>query len=334
LTSFCRLIELSIPLDEISTQSAREKSIRHGHISTLHIWWARRPLAACRAAVFAALVDAPDDEAERERLERLIATIVDWDQVKHGNSAAIEEARRIIREQWGDETPRVLDMFAGGGSIPLEALRLGCEAHALELNPVAYLILLCTLVYPQKYGRIGGSANRQITHHASRLPGMEQVAETSGNPLADDVRYWGQWVLEEARKEIGRFYEDPDGNTVVAYLWARTARCPNPACGAEMPLVRQWWLARKSNKKIALKPVVRRSGGAGEQGSRGEVRFVVVEGQVIDFDPSQGTMRRGSVTCLFCGQTADAGHLKREGKAGRMGQMPLAVVLAPSPDAG
>jgi adenine-specific DNA methylase len=155
MTNNRRLIELSIPLDAISTQAAREKSIRHGHISTLHIWWARRPLAACRAAVFAALVDAPDDPAERDRLEKLIATMVDWDQVKHGNAPVIEEACRIIREQWGDQTPPVLDMFAGGGAIPLEALRLGCEAHALELNPVAYLILLCTLVYPQKYGSEG-----------------------------------------------------------------------------------------------------------------------------------------------------------------------------------
>jgi adenine-specific DNA methylase len=132
------------------------------------------------------------------------------------------------------------------------------------------------------------------------LPGTEGI-ERRGNRLAEDVRRWGEWVLEKARKEIGQYYEDPDGNTVVAYLWARTARCPNPACGAEMPLVRQWWLARKSNKKVALRPVVQRSGGAGKQRSRGEVRFEVVEGEEIDFDPSQGTMRRGSVTCLFCG---------------------------------
>jgi putative DNA methylase len=314
-------------LEDISRESAREKSIRHGHISTLHIWWARRPLAACRAAVFAALVNAPDDPAERERLEKLIATIVDWDQVKDGNSPAIEEAQRVIREQWGEETPRVLDMFAGGGAIPLEALRLGCEAHALELNPVAYLILLCTLVYPQKYGRVSESANRRIAEHAtrntqyaSRLPGMEQIVEASGNPLADDVRYWGQRVLEETRKEIGHFYEDPDGDTVVAYLWARTARCPNPACGGQMPLVRQWWLARRGKRKrVALKPVVDRE--------RNEVTFEVVQGDQIDFDPGEGTMRHGSVTCLFCGQTTDAGYLRSEGKAGRLGQMPLAVVL-------
>lgn len=304
-----RLIELSIPLDAISKQSAREKSIRHGHISTLHIWWARRPLAACRAAVFAALVDAPDDPAERERLEELITTMVDWDQVKDGNSAAIEEARRIIHEQWGNETPRVLDMFAGGGAIPLEALRLGCEAHALELNPVAYLILLCTLVYPQKYGQ---PVKRKVRHGAMEI-------EEDVNPLAQDVRRWGEWVLDQARKEIGQYYEDPDGNTVVAYLWARTARCPNPACGAEMPLVRQWWLAKSTSNKVALRPVVDRE--------KKEISLEVLQSEEIDFDPSKGTMRRGSVTCLFCGQTADAKYLRGEGKAGRLSRMPLAVVL-------
>jgi putative DNA methylase len=322
-----RLIELSIPLDAISAQSAREKSIRHGHISTLHIWWARRPLAACRAAVFAALVDAPEDDAERERLERLIATIVDWDQVKGGNSPAIEEARRIVREQWGDETPRVLDVFAGGGAIPLEALRLGCEAHALELNPVAYLILLCTLVYPQRYADgVPGPAQPPEQPHLpemgpqARQLRMELEQQAGKRTLASDVERWGRWVLEEARKEIGQFYEDPEGGTVVAYLWARTAHCPNPACGAEMPLVRQWWLARRGKRKrAALKPIVDRE--------RNEVAFEIVQGDEIDFDPAEGTIRRGSVTCLFCGQTADADYLRSEGKAGRLGQMPLAVVL-------
>jgi adenine-specific DNA methylase len=140
--------------------------------------------------------------------------------------------------------------------------------------------------------------------------------------LAGDVERWGKWVLEEARKEIGQFYEDPDGGTIVAYLWARTARCPNPACRAEMPLVRQWWLARRGKRKrVALKPIVDRE--------RKEVTFEVVRDDEIDFDPSEGTMRRGSVTCLFCGETADAKYLQAEGKAGRLGQLPLAVVLIP-----
>ncbi|MFQ5614546.1 MAG: DUF1156 domain-containing protein, partial [Anaerolineae bacterium] len=271
-----RLIEVSLPLAKISQQSAREKSIRHGHISTLHIWWARRPLAAMRAAIFAALVPAPDSDEERQRLEDLIATIVDWDQVKNGNSAAILKARDLIRQAFPDGPPRLLDPFMGGGATGLEALRLGCETHAVELNPVAHLIELCTLVYPQKYGRMGESADERMAKPKQMaLPGQEQPEQlafdapmpdaTGENPLAADVRRWGQWMLEQARAEIGHLYQNPISNnqspnlhakrpTIVGYLWARTVTCPNPGCRAEMPLVRQWWLARTSKRKIALKP--------------------------------------------------------------------------------
>jgi putative DNA methylase len=335
-----RLIEVSLPLKAISTQSAREKSIRHGHISTLHIWWARRPLAAMRAAIFASLIPAPDTDEERERLEDLIATIVDWDQVKHGNSPAIEKAQDLIRQAFPDGPPRLLDPFMGGGATGLEALRLGCETHAVELNPVAHLIELCTLVYPQKYGQ---PEVRTVQQGAMEV-------EQEVNPLAEDVRKWGQWVLERAREEIGHLYVNPlaadrspelaadhnppptpdcgpagavqkVGPTIVGYLWARTVTCPNPACQAEMPLVRQWWLARKAGRRIALKPVVDR-----------EVKRVAFE--VVDmeaerpegFDPSQGTSSRSAGTCLVCGQVADKEYVKSEGLAGRMGQRLLAVI--------
>jgi putative DNA methylase len=334
-----RLIEVSLPLKPISAQSAREKSIRHGHISTLHIWWARRPLAAMRAAIFASLIPAPDSDEERQKLEDLIATIVDWDQVKNGNSPAIEEAKELIKQAFPDGPPRLLDPFMGGGATGLEALRLGCETHAVELNPVAHLIELCTLVYPQKYGQIGESANQQIGRSASQqigesasqargstppgtgqLPGLEHVAETPSNPLAADVRRWGQWVLERAREEIGHLYENPVGDeTIVGYLWARTVKCPNPACGAEMPLVRQWWLAKKSSKRVALRPMVDRD--------RKSLTFNVVEDDDIDFEPSQGTSSRGHATCLFCNQVADVEYIRAEGQAGRMWETPLAVIL-------
>jgi putative DNA methylase len=147
-----RLIEDSLPLKEISAQAAREKSIRHGHISTLHIWWARRPLVACRAAIFAALVSAPKDEAERKELHEFLQELCTWEASNDGR--IIEKAREYIRKQYPDAPPKVLDMFAGGGSIPLEAQRLGCESHAIDLNPVAHLIELCTLVYPQKVRRL------------------------------------------------------------------------------------------------------------------------------------------------------------------------------------
>jgi putative DNA methylase len=220
-----RLIEISLPLKPISAQSAREKSIRHGHISALHIWWARRPLAAMRAAIFASLIPAPDSDEKRQKLEDLIATIVDWDQVKDGNSAKIREAQDFIWQAFPDRPPHLLDPFMGGGSTGLEALHLGCETHAVELNPVAHLIELCTLVYPQKYGQISEPANQRTTQHATRdtpsgtgrLPGLEHLAEAPSNPLAVDVRKWGQWVLERAREEIGHLYKNPvSDETIVA----------------------------------------------------------------------------------------------------------------------
>jgi putative DNA methylase len=208
-----RLIEVSLPLKAISAQSAREKSIRHGHISTLHIWWARRPLAAMRAAIFASLIPAPDTDEEREKLEDLIATIVDWDQVKDGNSPAIEKARALIREAFPGGPPKLLDPFMGGGATGLEALRLGCEAHAVELNPVAHLIELCTLVYPQKYGQ---PEKRLVQQGAMEV-------EMEVNPLAEDVHKWGEWVLERARDEIGHLYENPKA---TRRSWAISGRGP------------------------------------------------------------------------------------------------------------
>lgn len=328
-----RLIEDSLPLEIISEQSAREKSIRQGHISTLHIWWARRPLAAMRAAIFASLIPAPKDEQEREHLHKLIGDIVSWDSVKNGNSASIEEARTLIRKHYPDAPPRILDPFMGGGSTGLEALRLGAEAHGVELNPVAYLIQLCTLVYPQKYGQpktVYAAAEPEPAQ--IEIPGMEApkkpeqmaLAMSTGepitikNPLAADVRKWGMWVLEEARKEIGHLYEDPEAQTTVAYLWARTAKCPNPQCGAEMPMVRQWWLAKTARKKAAIRMNV-------DKVAR-RISFSVAEGADIDFEPDKGTMREGSIICPVCGQIPSETHLMDEGKAGRLGATMMAVV--------
>ena len=313
-----RLIEDSLPLEAISRQSAREKSIRHGHISTLHIWWARRPLAAMRAAIFASLVPAPKDEEERAYLHDLIADIVDWDSVKNGNSKRVIEARDLIKKYHPDGPPKVLDPFMGGGSTGLEALRLGCEAHGVELNPVAYLIELCTLVYPQKYGQPKWVDAETGDELPLETAGLEKKGILIQNPLAEDVRKWGKWVLEEARKEIGHLYEDPFGNTIVAYIWARTATCPNPACGAEMPMLRQTWLANKPKKKVALRMNVNQA--------QKEINFEVVEGDAIDFDPTKMTMKRGTIKCPVCGTTPDRDYLKQEGKAGRLGERMLAAV--------
>jgi adenine-specific DNA methylase len=328
-----RLIEDSLPLEIISAQSAREKSIRHGHISTLHIWWARRPLAAMRAAIFASLIPAPKDEKEREYLHKLIGDIVNWDSVKNGNNARIEEARALIRKHYPDAPPKVLDPFMGGGSTGLEALRLGAETYGVELNPVAYLIQLCTLVYPQKYGQPktvyaepepepvqGEIPGMEAPKQAEQLSlGMEHGAPTTiKNPLAADVRKWGMWVLEEARKEIGHLYEDPEKRNIVAYIWARTAKCPNPVCGAEMPMLRQLWLAKTGRKNIAIRMIV-------DKPSK-QIRFDVAEGDSIDFDPEDGTMKRGTIVCPVCGTSPSDDHLRVEGRAKRLGAVMVSVV--------
>ncbi len=339
-----RLIEVSLPLQAISKQSAREKSIRHGHISTLHIWWARRPLAAMRAAIFASLMPAPESDAERKRLENLIATIVDWDQVKAasavGNSPAIEEAKRLIAEAFPDGPPTLLDPFMGGGSTGLEALRLGCETHAVELNPVAHLIELCTLVYPQKYGQ-PDATRRAEQPKQSRLPGQEEpeqmamdlpAAEGSRNRLAEDVGHWGNWVLERAHEEIGHLYENPAGDeTVVGYLWARTIPCQNPACNAESPLIKQFWLAKKKNKRIAYRPVPPSVPPTSGEGDTVRVDFELLEDaeaiEAAEFDPSEGTVSRANARCPVCGQVTKATDVRRLAREGQMGERMVAMIF-------
>ena len=292
------LIETLLPLRELSAEARREKAIRHGHISTLHVWWARRPLVVARAAVLGALLT---EEAGVD--ETFIARLCRWE-VHDGDPAGrylLDQARAFLRQRFGDRPPRVLDSFAGGGSIPLEALRLGAEAYAVEYNPVAYLILKATLEYPQRYGP----------------------------QLVGEVRRWGEWVLEQARRELGEFYLTPPpaaagggggvrSETPIAFIWSRTLRCPNPACGAEIPLFRQFWLARKANKRVALKPI--------PNPAAKRVDFAIVEGRAIDFDPSQGTVSRGHAVCLVCGASVRDDYVKAEAQAGRMGHRLVAVV--------
>jgi len=295
-------IEDTFPVKEVSEESAREKNIRHGHISTLHIWWARRPLAASRATAYAALIPAPPSIEEAEKIKQFIAELCKWENSL--NPTYIEKAREDIRKALG-YTPRVLDPFAGGGAIPLEALRLGCETYASDYNPVAVLILKAVLEYPQKYGE----------------------------KLVEDIRKWGEWVLEEAKKEIGRFYpndvierkgyfgESGEEYIPVGYIWARTIPCQNPSCGAEIPLMRQFWLAKKSNKKVALYPYV----------DGNEVKFKVVgdgyEPMPKDFDPSKGTVKGAIATCLVCGSTVDAKTTRKLFQEGKAGERMVAVVL-------
>jgi putative DNA methylase len=290
-----RLIEADFPLREVSEHSAREKNIRHGHISTLHIWWARRPLAASRTTALAALI--PDSPDQREQLLSLIAQLAPWEVVSRndaGGQHLLGRARELIRQAYSGRAPKVLDPFAGGGSIPLEALRLGCETYALDYNPVAVLILKAVLEFPQRYGQ----------------------------KLLEGVITWGIWVMEKARQELDCFYPaDPDGSIPVGYIWARTLPCQNPACGAEIPLMRQTWLAKKDKRKIALKLI------PDHKARRVEVEIVGQDGRPIDFDPEEGTVSRAHVRCPLCGGTIDDKTTRRLFREGKSGQRLMAVVL-------
>ncbi len=332
-----RLIEYDLPLADISEESAREKNIRHGHPSTLHIWWARRPLASSRATAFAALIDDPgeDNPQQREYLLDLIKRITPWEAVKDGNSEAIEEARQLIQQQYG-RPPRVLDPFSGGGSIPLEALRLGCETYANDYNPVAVFIEKATLEWPQKFGievelstdyADDADKNRQSIKSA---PSADQInlwgeGETvKVNLLAYLVEKWANIILEEARAEIGRFYPpDSDGWIPVGYLWARTIPCQNPTCGAEIPLIKQFWLAKKDNKRIAYHPVV--------DGKNKYITFETLESaaaiKAAHFNPDEGTITGGDARCLICGQITKAADTRRLAREGKMSQRMVAIVL-------
>jgi putative DNA methylase len=316
-----KLIEVALPLEAINRESAREKSIRHGHPSTLHLWWARRPLAACRAVLFAQLVDDPSahpdkfpteqaQAVERRRLFDLIERLVVWE--NSGNEALFRQAYNEIAKCFDGKPPAILDPFCGGGSIPLEAQRLGLEAHASDLNPVAVLITKALIEIPPKW--------------AGRPPVFPGAAESRldwsrATGLAEDVRRYGQWMRDEAEKRIGHLYPKatlPDGSkaSVIAWIWARTVTCPNPACGIEMPLVRSWWLGKKQGKEAYVVPRV----------ENGRVEFGI--GHDVAHAPikeTDGTVRRTGAVCVGCGTAVPLAYVRVEGKAGRIGARLMAV---------
>lgn len=301
-----RFIEESFPAKEVSEESAKEKKIRRGHISTLHIWWARRPLSSSRATSFASLIPASRTEKETRRERDFIVKLSRWENTL--NETFLEEARQAILEANGGRSPRVLDPFAGGGAIPLEALRLGCETYASDYNPVATLILKCTLEYPQRY-----SGNVSIDQ------GL--VPDKKSSKLLEEVRKRGGLILEETRKEIGRFYPtEKDGSIPIGYIWARTVPCQNPSCNAQIPLMRQYWLANTSKKKISLYPHV----------AEREVKFRIVgtgmEPIPKDFDPEKGTVSRAIAECLVCGTTVDDETMRDLFAGGRSGQIMVGVI--------
>ncbi len=321
-----KLIEVALPLEKVNYESAREKSIRHGHPSTLHLWWARRPLAACRAVLFAQLVDDPsahpeifrtemEQEKERERLFGIIEDLVKWENVN--NETVLAKARAEILKSAGPNPPPVLDPFCGGGSIPLEAQRLGLEAHASDLNPVAVLITKALIEIPPKFA---GLPPVRPDGQNNTLTGEYQGAQG----LAEDIRYYGKWMRDEAQKRIGYLYpkvrlpEEQGGGeaTVIAWLWARTVASPNPACeGAHVPLVRSFALSTRSGRKAWVEPTIDRQTNT--------YRFEVRTGDGI---PPDGTVNRRGGRCLLSDVPIPFEYIRAEGKAGRMGARLMAIV--------
>ncbi|MBD2270787.1 DUF1156 domain-containing protein [Anabaena sp. FACHB-1391] len=304
-------IEQSFPIQEVSEYSAKEKNIRHGHISTLHIWWSRKPLAASRATIYAALVPA-FTASEMNQKNQFIAELSKWENAN--NQELLNQARADILQAHGGIPPKVLDPFSGGGSIPLEALRLGCETFANDLNPVAVLIEKATLEFPQKYGQLKTRIFKETT--GGETP-------QTYNPLLEDVKKWGNWVLETAKKEIGKFYpHETDGRIPVGYYWMRTVTCQNPDCRVEIPLTSNLWLAKKDNKKVALKiiPIIHESGN-------NQIDFAIVENDNIDFDPATGTVARAKVICPCCGSSLTDKDTRKQFIDGIASQRMVAVVL-------
>ena len=323
-----KLIEVALPLEAINAASAREKSIRHGHPSTLHLWWARRPLAACRAVLFASIVDDPSSrpeefpteeiqEKERQRLFGIIERLVLWENTN--NEQVLNEARAEILKATDGHPPPVLDPFCGGGSIPLEAQRLGLEAHASDLNPVAVLITKALIEIPPKFAGMPPVNPEARKKMQKKIEGQDWPGTTG---LAEDVRYYGRWMRDEAEKRIGHLYPKaklPDGSeaTVIAWLWARTVKCPNPACGAMMPLVRSFALSTKKGKEAWVKPSVDYSS------NNRVVKFEVKTGHG---QPSEGTVNRRGAHCIACGTPVRFDHLRLESREKRMGSQLIAIV--------
>ena len=351
-----KLIEVDLPLDDINRESAREKSIRHGHPSTLHMWWARRPLAACRAVIFASMVDDPssypdefateeEQRIERERLHEIIRKLVEWESTDESQPAVrvllakarYEIARSVARSR-GETAPTdptevldylrehtlpIYDPFAGGGSIPLEAQRLGLKAVASDLNPVAVLINKALIEIPPKF------CNRPpVNPDADRIGMMvgkgkkkQRFPWRGASGLANDIRYYGAWLREEAFKRIGHLYpkaklSDGSNATVIAWLWARTVPCSNPACGVQMPLQTTFQVSKKHSNEHWIKPVV--------DYEAKRVSFVVQDhsGDV----PEAGTVDRNGAVCIACNNAVPLSYVREAARIGRMGEQMTAIV--------
>jgi putative DNA methylase len=341
-----KLIEVALPLEAINEASAREKSIRHGHPSTLHLWWARRPLAAARAVIFASLVDDPDSpdalpafveacrqlpvganvkangDTPRMRLFDFIERLVTWEATT--DEAILNTARALIRIATEGNPPPLLDPFAGGGSIPLEAQRLGLEAHASDLNPVAVMINKAQIEIPPRFANmppVNPRDGRGMMHHAPATHHAPTDTTWRGAAgLAADVRYYGEWMRERAWERIGHLYPTHNSETVIAWLWARTVKCPNPACGIEMPLLTSFVLSTKAGREHYLVPRI----------DGNKVRFEISATPPPNYkDPKKGLKRgmSGIFECVNCGTVTERDYVASEGISKRIGSVPTAIVL-------
>ncbi|MFX0150973.1 MAG: DUF1156 domain-containing protein, partial [Candidatus Hodarchaeota archaeon] len=302
-----RYIESVFPVWEVSQESAKEKSIRHGHPSTLHIWWARRPLASSRATIYASLISTGLTFQETIKKKRQIIDLCKWKNSL--NQELLQEAKQDIMHSIGGE-PKILDPFAGGGTIPLEASRLGCTSYSMDYNPVAVLVEKCTAEYPQKYGK----------------------------RLIYDVKLWGNWVLEEAKRELEKYYppafihssKKQTNYSPVGYIWSRIITCTG--CDTEIPLMRQYWLARKNSRLISLFPSIQKTNG------KEQVRFKIVgtgyENFPENFNPKNGTVKRSRVKCPVCENRIEPNDVKVIFRDQKASQRMIAIVYRENDEKG
>ncbi len=360
-----RLIEEAFPLKKVSEDSKHEKKVNHGHISSLHVWPARRPLAACRAVTIATLLPDPANASERIKAEYtrlsgsplpekqreylcddLIASLTRWgDENGQGDWDTKDQkgrwvnklriARELIQMAYNGHSPKVLDMFAGGGAIPLEATRLGCEVTANDYNPVAWFILKCTLEYPQC-----------LAGKTKKLPDLNlaEPLHLKNGDLADHVRLWGQWIWENARKELVQYYPTINKKTTIAYLWTRTIPCQDPQCGARVPLLKTLWIRKKAEKSLKDTPENRnRPDFLRLKKTKNQTKVVINAKRALKLCPDPETKRvqfeifvpkeaddvaDPTATCPFpdCGSQQPDDYIKRCGHEGKLKTQMTAVV--------
>lgn len=325
-----KLIEVALPLEAINKASVREKSIRHGHPSTLHLWWARRPLATCRAVLFGQLVDDPSShpdkfpteeavEAERKRLFEIIEELVTWE--NSTNETVLKRARAEIRKSCGEKLPPVYDPFSGGGSIPLEAQRLGLPAYESDLNPVAVMIGKAMIEIPPKF------KDWTPVHPGAK----ERMEYHNAEGLAEDVKYYGQWMREKAQQRIGHLYPQVDlpkehgggKATVIAWIWARTVPSPDPAFSdVQAPIASTFLLCSKQGKEAWIEPIVDRQAKTISY----RVRHGGTKEEIAKAKEGTKAGRGANFRCLFSGAAIIPEHVRKAANSGELSQVLMAIV--------